>query len=86
LEGAGPSEEFTTITISGSSCVVANTYTVTGLQTIELPGGETALGEHEFVAKKSGSKIKLGAEPASVSTSAVVHLTSGGAFLIMLGV
>jgi hypothetical protein len=84
--GTGVPEEFAKITIAGASCSVANSYTISGLQTVEFPKGEESLVEHEVVAKKAGSKLKLGAEPASFSSTAKVHLASGLAFLIMLGV
>jgi hypothetical protein len=86
ITGAGPDEEFTKATITGASCSLANTYSVSGLQTVELPNGETSLAEHEIVAKKSGSKIKLGTETGSFSTTAKVQLTSNALFLIMLGI
>jgi len=84
--GTGVPEEFTKITIAGASCSVANSYTVSGLQTVEFPKGEESLVGHEAVAKKSGSKIKVGAEAGSFSATSKVDLSSGAAFLIMLGV
>jgi hypothetical protein len=85
IKGSGSGEELAKITITGASCSVAGSYTVSGLQTVEIPSGETSLSEHEIVAKKSGSKLKLGTEIGSFSTTAKVKLTSGSAFLIMLG-
>lgn len=82
----GTGEELAKFAIAGASCSVKNTYTLTGLQTVEFPGRETSLVEHEIVAKKSGSKLKLGTEVASFSNKTKVHLASGSSFLIMLGV
>jgi hypothetical protein len=82
---AGAGEEFTTLTIAGTGCSVPGKYQVTGLQTVELPKGEESLVNHEVVAKKAGSKLKLGVETASFSSTAIVHLASGLAWLVMLG-
>jgi hypothetical protein len=82
----GASEEFTSLTIGGAGCSVANTYTVTGLQTLTFPSGESALVEHEIVATKPNSKLKLGIERATFSSTAKVHLASGASWLLMLGV
>jgi hypothetical protein len=84
--GSGPGEEFSKLTIAGAACTVKNTYTVSGLQTVEFPSGETSGVVHLVVAKKSGSKLKLGVEVASFSSIAHVHLASGLPWLIMLGV
>jgi len=84
--GTGVPEEFTKITIAGATCSIANTYTISGLQTVEFPDGEGSLVVHEVVAKKAGSKLKLGGELASFSSTAKVHLASSLPFLIMLGV
>jgi hypothetical protein len=84
--GTGPEEEFTTVIVSGGSCVIAGTYKITGLQTVEFPSGETSLVEHEVVAKKSGSKLKFGLDLASFSSTTKVHLASSASWLIMLGV
>jgi hypothetical protein len=85
VTGAAGAEEFTTLTVAGTGCSVPGSYQVTGLQTVELPKGEESLVEHEVVAKKAGSKLKLGVESASFSSTAKVHLASGLAFLVMLG-
>jgi hypothetical protein len=86
IAGTGPGEELTTYTVAGAACSVAGTYKLTGLQTVEFPSGEISLVEHEIVAKKSGSKLKLGTEPLSLSSKAKVHLASSSSWLIMLGV
>jgi hypothetical protein len=86
ITGTRSGEELTTLTIAGGSCIIAGTYTVSGLQTVELPSGKTSLVEHEIVAKKSGSKLKLGTESVSLSSTAKVHLASGSSWLIMSGV
>lgn len=81
--GAGAGEEFTKVTIT--TCSISGSYTVSGLQTVEFPKGEESLAEHEFVAKKAGSRLKIGAETGSFSGTAKVHLTLGAAYLIVLG-
>ena len=85
ITGAGSGEELTSYTVAGASCSIAGTYKLTGLQTVEFPSGETSLVEHEIIAKKSGSKLKLGTETLSLSSKAKVHLASGSSWLIMLG-
>jgi hypothetical protein len=84
--GTGPGEEFTEIKITGASCVVAGEYKITGLQSLEFPDGEIGLVDHKIIAKKALSKLKLGIEPASFSSTALVHLHSLESWLIMLGV
>jgi hypothetical protein len=84
--GTGPEEELTKITIGGGACAVAGTYSITGLQSLEFPNGETGLVNHEIVAKKALSKLKFGVEKVSLSSTALVHLHSLESWLIMLGV
>jgi hypothetical protein len=84
--GTGPEEEFAKVTLSGGSCVIAGTYTITGLQPLEFPDGEIGLVDHKIIAKKALSKLKLGVEKASFSSTALVHLASSASWLIMLGV
>jgi hypothetical protein len=66
--GAGAGEEFLTVAVTG--CSLAGEYKITGKQRCELPKAEEFLVEHEVVCKKSGSKLKLGVETASVSGTA----------------
>lgn len=81
----GSSEEFASFTISGGSCSIAGTYTITGQQTLEIPEGGVSKIGHEIVAKKSGSKLRFGAESASMSTAVDWHLESEEYWLVMLG-
>jgi hypothetical protein len=84
LEGAGAGEEFTKFTIG--VCAIAGEYTMTGLQFVEISNGETLSAEHLFIAKKSGSKLKFGAE--SMSYSNIAHdlrLESGLPWRVLLG-
>jgi hypothetical protein len=74
FKGAGTGEKFTEITIT--TCAIAGGYPVTGSQTVELPGGETFLTNHEIVAKKTGSNLKFGTEAATYSGTALIHLNS----------
>lgn len=85
LKGLGAGQELTSIALEGSGCSVAGTYTLTGKQHLELPEGEVTLVEHEIVAKKAGSELKFGVEPASLSNTSKVKLSSGLAWLTMLG-
>jgi hypothetical protein len=86
LTGAGASEEFAKIEIaSGGGCAVPGTYALTGRQKVETPKGEELLTEHEDVAKKSGSTLKLGTEVASFSDSGKIKLSSGLSWLTRLG-
>lgn len=82
----GVREELMSLTLSGGSCSVAGTYTVSGKQTLEFPEGETTKAEHEVVAKKAGSNLKFGTEEASFSDTFKWHLKLGQSWLIMLGV
>jgi hypothetical protein len=84
--GIGPEEEFTKIKIAGTGCAIPGEYKITGLQSLEFPNGESGLVNHEIVAKKALSKLKLGVEKASFSSIALVHLHSLESWLIMLGV
>ena len=84
--GTGVPEEFTSVTFAGATCVIVGTFTISGLQPLEFPNGETGSVDHEIVAKKANSKLKLGSEPASFSSIALVHLHSLESWLIMLGV
>jgi hypothetical protein len=81
----GATQEFTNVTLSGSSCAIANNYTITGTQEVEFPFGVEGLVNHEIVARKSGSKLKFGAENASMSFSSSIHLDSDELWLIMAG-
>jgi hypothetical protein len=86
ITGTGAGEEFTTIEIA-AGCPISNAYAVKGSQLIEIPKGEgVGVEEQEFVAKKSGSHLFFGVEPASYSGTANVHLAGGGAWLNMFGV
>lgn len=83
--GLHAGQELASITIEGASCPIAGTYTLSGKQHIELPEGSTSLVEHELVAKKIGSVLKFGAETASFSSTSKAKLSSGLAWLTMLG-
>lgn len=65
------------IVISGAECAITGTYLLKGAQACELPKGEEELAEHEVVCKKSGSKLKLGTESASFSSTEKGKMTSG---------
>lgn len=86
LSGSGTGESFGDIEIEGSGCPISGTYELTGQQAVELPEGETLKAEHEFVEKKSGSKLKLGGEPATYSSSGSGMLSSDASWLTMLSV
>ena len=87
----GDGKGFTTLEVT--SCAIEGTYEVSGSQMVELPEGGKPKVEHEMVAKKSQSSLRLGFEKASFSsTEKNAHL--GGtanmanlnlAWLIMLG-
>lgn len=81
----GVAEEFTSLTLSGASCSVAGTYTLTGKQTLEFPESEGLKEEHEVLAKKAGSSLKFGSEAASFSDTWKWRLKLGQSWLIMLG-
>lgn len=83
--GSGPGEEFVKIPITGCS-EAEGEHPITGSQLLELPEGEVGKVEHEIVAKKAGSHLKFGAEEASFSSTATVHLESESSWLIMKGV
>jgi hypothetical protein len=85
FKGLGANEKFAEFTIGGASCTAKNVIVVEGLQTAELGDPETALLSHTVVAKKSGSKLKIGGAVASFSSSATVSLESDLAWLVVLG-
>jgi hypothetical protein len=65
------------IVVSGTECAITGTYALKGAQTCELPKVEEELAEHEVVCKKTGSKLKLGLESATFSSTEKAKLTSG---------
>jgi hypothetical protein len=65
------------IAVSGAGCAITGTYALKGTQVCELPKVEEELTEHEIVCKKTGSKLKLGSETASFSSTEKAKLTSG---------
>jgi hypothetical protein len=81
----GGTGEFTTITVSGSSCAISGSYPITGTQEVEFPEGQAGKKEHEIVAKKSGSKLKIGEESGSFSGFTTAHVDSGEEGLLMAG-
>lgn len=81
----GEAEEFAKIEITGEGCGFAGTFPITGLQILELPEGGSGKVEHEIVAKKANSKLRIGGSTASFSSTAKVHLDSDESWLIMLG-
>jgi hypothetical protein len=77
--GTGSSEEIYDLTIEeeSSACAIpTGSYKITGKQETELPNAEESLAEHEFVAKKSLSDMKVGSNPASLSATDKVKLSS----------
>jgi hypothetical protein len=86
FSGAGAEEEFATLKITGTNCVVKGEFPVKGKQLVEISNGEELLAEHLFVAKKSGSKLKIGVESASYSGIAHdLRLESGLPWRVLLG-
>lgn len=85
FKGLGATEEFAKFNIAGGSCSAASEITVLGLQTVEIGDPETALLSHTLVAKKSGSKLKVGGAIASFSSTATVRLESDLPWLTLLG-
>jgi len=79
FSGTGPGEEIYKLEIEHetSECPIpSGGYRVTGKQDAELPKAEESLEVHEIVAKKSGSKLKVGENEASLSSTAKVKLSS----------
>jgi hypothetical protein len=69
----GVANEFATLEVV--NCSLAGNYTVTGLQMVSLPEGGVSKKEHEIIATKAQSALKLGVEPASFnSTTSNAHL------------
>jgi hypothetical protein len=79
LTGTGSGEEVGILYVEHetSECsIVSGGYRVTGKQDIELPHAEESLSEHELVARKSGSYLKIGENEASLSSTLKVKLTT----------
>jgi hypothetical protein len=77
--GTGSNEEIYNLTIEHetSACPIpAGGYTITGKQETELPKAEESLTEHEIVAKKSLSDMKVGGNEASLSATDKVKMSS----------
>jgi hypothetical protein len=91
LTGTGSGEEVGILYVEHetSECsIVAAGYKVTGKQDLELPHAEESLSEHELVAKKTGSYLKIGENEASLSSTLKVKLSStheGATWYIGLG-
>lgn len=86
FSGAGTGEEFAKLEIAGTGCAQEGNFPVTGKQLVEISNGEELLAEHLFVAKKSGSKLKIGVETASYSGIAHnLRLESGLPWRVLLG-
>jgi hypothetical protein len=88
--GTGSGEEIYNLTIEDetSGCVIpTGTYTITGKQETELPKAEESLTEHEIVAKKSLSDMKIGGNEATLSATDKVKMSSshGGSFAWYVG-
>ncbi len=77
--GTGPDEEFAAIAIehASSECPIsAGSYKITGKQDAELPEAESSLAEHEVVAKKTLSDLKIGGNEVTLSATDKVKLSS----------
>ena len=77
--GTGSGEEIYNLTIEHetSACVIpVGKYKITGKQETELPKAEESLAEHEIVAKKSLSNLKVGGNEASLSATDKVKMSS----------
>jgi hypothetical protein len=73
-----PEETFVELTIEGLLCAVKFTnLKVKGTQTCELPSAELALQTHTIVCTSAGSKLKLGKEEATFTSTQKVNLASG---------
>ena len=88
--GTGSGEEIYNLTIEDetSGCTIpAQSYKVTGKQGAELPKAEESQTEHEVVAKKSLSNLKVGGNEASLSSTDKVKLSSshGGSWAWYIG-
>lgn len=65
------------IVVSGTECAITGTYALKGAQTCELTKVEEEVAEREVICKKTGSKLKLGLEAASFSSTEKAKLVSG---------
>jgi hypothetical protein len=88
--GTGSGEEIFDLTIEHetSACPIPiASYTITGKQETELPKAEESLNEHEIVAKKSLSDMKIGGNSASLSATDQVKMSSshGGSLAWYVG-
>jgi hypothetical protein len=79
----GTAHELFQLTMTG--CSIAGSYTVTGTQMVELRSGGVSKVEHEIVAKKSQSNLKLGVETMSFSSSTANTHLGGTANMANLG-
>jgi hypothetical protein len=88
--GTGSGEEIYNLMIEheSSACPIpAGKYKITGKQETELPNAEESLTEHEIVAKKSLSDLKVGGNEASLSATDKVKMSSshGGSLAWYVG-
>ena len=88
--GTGAGEEIYNLMIEHetSACPIpGGKYKITGKQETELPNAEESLTEHEIVAKKSLSNLKVGGNEASLSATDKVKMSSshGGSLAWYVG-
>jgi hypothetical protein len=88
--GTGAGEEIYNLMIEHetSACPIpSGKYKISGKQETELPSAEESLTEHEIVAKKSLSNLKVGGNEASLSATDKVKMSSshGGSLLWYVG-
>ncbi len=88
--GTGGAEEIYNLEIEHESneCTIpAGKYKITGKQGTELPKAEESVTEHEIVAKKLLSNLKIGGNEASLSATDKVKMSSshGGSFAWYVG-
>jgi hypothetical protein len=90
IAGTGSGEEIYNLMIEEetNACPIpAGKYKITGKQETELPNAEESLTEHEIVAKKSLSDLKVGGNAASLSATDKVKMSSshGGSLAWYVG-
>lgn len=88
--GTGSDEEIYNLEIeheAGGCAIPAGKYKITGKQETELPNAEESLPEHEIIAKKSLSDLKVGGNSASLSATDQVKMSSshGGSLAWYVG-
>jgi hypothetical protein len=80
FKGTGAEKLFTTIELTGTKCIIAGKYTVTGAQLCAIPEAEFEKVLHHLICTPAGSKLVFGkgekTEPGQLFSEEQIRLKS----------